>query len=81
MVFSKVANRWNQFSKSRKNIAIVNLFKKNFLIGRIPILHLHLAGRESIKMRIDVNKVTRGLSMRMLEHKVILNQFHANDLF
>ena len=43
---------------------------------RIPILHVHLGGREFIKIRIDANKVV--LSMRTLKPKVFFNPFSAN---
>ena len=57
-----VAKRWNHISESRKNIAIVNQFKKKLRDKklRIPILHSRLGGRESTKTRIDANTIIGG---------------------
>ena len=40
----RVSKRWNDISKS--------------VIGHIPLLHSHLGGRESIKMRTDTSNTT-----------------------
>ena len=46
--------------------------KTNFAIERIPLLHSHLGGWESIKTRTGANKINEGfLRMRTLEHRIL----------
>ena len=48
-----VAKRWNHFFEGMINITIVNQFKNKLRIGRIPLIHLHVGRRASIKTHFE----------------------------